>query len=417
MCVAAVGIVKELRGRRAIVSFQGALQDVSIALLPHVQPEDHVVVHAGFAAEIVKDVPKLYRDVVATDARARQIIDAITRELKKLSGRHIRVMNFCGSHEHTIVQYGLRELLPENIELISGPGCPVCVTPVEEVALGLEAARRNNVILTTFGDLVRVPTPWGSLEELRAEGADVRIIYDVNQALQMARVESREVVHLAIGFETTAPLTAAVLREARGVRNFSIISSHRVTPPAMRYVLSNRQLDAVLCPGHVAMITGAEPFQSIFATAGIPYVISGFEPIDVLQGILLLMQQMTGTSGNHNQYDRVVARSGNPVAQRLIREVFTPVDACWRGLDVLPASRLMLREQYRHFDAEYKYGLHLTGRKAGGENHCACDAVLKGANPRQCAHFGTACTPDHPLGPCMVSREGACHIIYHNGIC
>ncbi|WP_425059071.1 hypothetical protein SCACP_37250 [Sporomusa carbonis] len=415
MCVAAVGMVTAVQGKRAIVSFKGALQEVSLALLPHVKIGDHVVVHAGFAAEIVKDVPKLYQDVVATDARARQILDAIERETKNFSGQKIRIMNFCGSHENTVVQYGLRDLLPECIELVSGPGCPVCVTAAEEIALGLEVARRENVTLTTFGDLIRVPTPWGSLEQLQEEGADVRVIYDISQALQLARVSEREIVHFAIGFETTAPLTASVIREAQNIDNFSIISSHRVTPPAIEYVLANYQVDAVLCPGHVAMIIGVEPFRSLFNNRRIPYVISGFEPIDLLQGVLFLLQQLLGKmSANNNQYSRVVEEKGNELAQSLLTNVFTLTDAYWRGFDILPASRLILRPEYQQFDAQYRFGLQMPSKPEATETLCICNAILSGANPRECSLFAKACTPEHPSGPCMVSREGACHISYHN---
>lgn len=414
MCVAAVGIVQAIRGDRADVSFQGVLKEVSIALLPHVKMNDHVIVHAGFAAEIIKDVPKLYRDVVATDARARQILDAIEREIKKNPEQQIRIMNFCGSHEHTVMQYGLRELLPENIELVSGPGCPVCVTAVEEIALGIEIARQKNVILTTFGDLVRVPTPWGSLEQIRAEGADVRIIYDINQALQLAMSCEKEVVHFAIGFETTAPLTAAILHEAQHVHNFSILSSHRLTPPAMRYVLANHPIDAVLCPGHVAMIIGTEPFRALFDQYRVPYVISGFEPIDVLQGILNLIQQLAGLPGIHNQYARVVEEKGNHVAQALIHDVFIPVDGYWRGIDIIKDSRLVLRDEYRHFDAEVRFNLSMPREETASENPCMCSTLLPGIQPQECSVFATKCTPDHPLGPCMVSREGVCYITYHN---
>lgn len=416
MCVATVGIVVEIQGQRALVDFSGALMEVSVALLPRVKIDDHVMVHAGFAAEVVKDVSKLYRDMVANDARAVQILDAIAKAAEKFSDRQIRIMNFCGSHEHTTVQYGLRELLPDNIELLSGPGCPVCVTAVEEIALGMEAARKKDVTLTTFGDLVRVPTPWGSLAEFRASGGDVRVISDIHQALQLARAGNKEVVHLAVGFETTAPATAAVVEAAADVPNFSIISSHRVTPPAMRYILANHAVDGVLCPGHVAMITGMGPFHAIFAEFPKPYVVCGFKPLDVLQGIFLLLRQLAGlTVATRNQYACAVQEKGNIVAQNLINEVFSLSDAFWRNIDVLPASRLVLCERYQYFDAEYRFALQVPPMMKENGQRCLCEKILQGANPRKCPHFATGCTPEQPLGPCMVSREGTCFICYNNG--
>lgn len=416
MCVATVGLVVEIQGQRALVDFSGALKEVSIALLPQVKIDDHVMVHAGFAAEIVQDVSKLYREMVASDARAGQILDAIRERAKKFSDRQIRIMNFCGSHEHTTVQYGLRELLPANIELLSGPGCPVCVTAAEEIALGMEAVWKNDVTLTTFGDLVRVPTPWGSLAELRASGGDVRVVSDVQQALRLARTGKKEVVHLAVGFETTAPATAAAVVEAAAeVPSFSIISAHRVTPPAMRYILANHAVEGVLCPGHVAMITGLGPFHAIFADFSKPYVICGFTPLDVLQGILLLLQQLAGLPVTRNQYASAVREEGNTVARNLMNEVFSLTDAYWRHIDVLPASRLVLCEKYQYFDAEYRFALQVppVGKEKG--RHCLCENILQGENPRKCPHFATGCTPEQPLGPCMVSREGACLICYNKG--
>jgi hydrogenase expression/formation protein HypD len=418
MCVAAVGMVQSIQGQRAIINFKGALQEVSIALLPRVKTGEYVVVHAGFASEIVKDVPKLYQEVVATDARARQLLDAIERETEKIPKEKIRIMNFCGSHETTIVQYGIRELLPEKIELVSGPGCPVCVTAVEEIAMGMEAVRKHNVTLTTFGDLLRVPTPWGSLEQLQEAGADIRVIYDAQQALQLAKESTREVVHFAVGFETTAPVTAAIVKEASSLSNFSILSSHRITLPAIQYVLDHYKLDAVLCPGHVAMVIGRMPFANIFNPNKIPYVIGGFEPIDVLEGILLLLQQIRMPSvKNNNQYARVVQDNGNVLAQQLIDDVFQLTDSYWRGLEIVPDSRLILRDEYRKFDAEYRFNLTIPARSQNrNDDACSCGSVLSGSNPRLCSSFANECTPEHPLGPCMVSQEGSCRIHYTSGL-
>ncbi|HEX2945489.1 MAG TPA: hydrogenase formation protein HypD [Clostridia bacterium] len=415
MCVAAFGQVVGLNGSNAVVSFGGALKEVSAVLVPKVSTGDTVVVHAGFATEIVKDMQKFYKDVVATDAYAAHLLDAIKKENEKLHGQKFRVMGFCGTHENTIVKYGLRELLPQNIRLISGPGCPVCVTPEEELAMGMELLKRENVILTTYGDLLRVPTPLGSLEQCRARGADIRMIYDIGQALETARTTDREVVHFAVGFETTAPGTAALLKEAGDIGNFSVLSSHRITPPAMEYVLDNSEIDAILCPGHVAMVIGTEPFDNISKKYGIPCVISGFEPTDVLEAILRLLANYGGTDLSIiNQYTRVVEDKGNLLAQSLIDEVFTLKDANWRGVGILPKSRLVLKKEYSRFDAESKFGIGLKDNEVAKHDGCICGEVLKGIEPQHCPNFGKACTPSNPKGPCMVSREGTCYIALAN---
>jgi hydrogenase assembly chaperone HypC/HupF/hydrogenase expression/formation protein HypD len=415
MCVAAFGQVTELNGKDAVVSFRGALKEVSVTLLPKVKIGDTVVVHAGFATEIVKDPKKIYRDVVATDAYARQLLDAIEKENKRLHERELKIMNFCGTHENTIVQYSLRDLLPPNIRLLSGPGCPVCVTPEEEIAMGLELAKKENIIFTTFGDLLRVPTRWGSLENLRLKGVDVRMVYDISQALDLAKTTKSEVVHFAVGFETTAPGTAAVVQEAGNTENFSIISSHRITPPAMEYVIYNSQIDILLCPGHVAMVIGTGPFDRLVKKYGIPCVISGFEPADILQAILQAMAQHGKEERSAiNQYENVVKEKGNILAQNLIEETFTLKDANWRGVGVLPKSRLMLNDKYSRFDAEAKFGLKMPEMNKKDGQTCMCGEVLKGMKPMLCPNFGKECTPANPAGPCMVTGEGACSIAYRN---
>lgn len=415
MCVAAFGKIVELKGNNATVSFRGALKEVSVTLLPKVRIGDTVVVHAGFATEIVKDPLKVYRDVVATDAYARQLLDAIEKENKRLHEPELKIMNFCGTHENTIVQYSLRDLLPSNIQLISGPGCPVCVTPEEEIALGLKLAKKENIILTTFGDLLRVPTRWGSLEQLRLEGVDVRMVYDISQALEIARNSKSEVVHFAVGFETTAPGTAAAIHEAGDINNFSIISSHRITPPAIEYVMMNTKMDVLLCPGHVAMVIGTRPFAALVKEYGVPCVVSGFEPTDILQAVYQAMRQFSVSNRSViNQYDNVVSENGNVVAQNLINETFTLKDADWRGVGVLPKSRLVLNSEYKRFDAEAKFGLKMPEKENAGMRTCKCGEVLKGMKPQLCPNFGKTCTPENPAGPCMVTAEGACSIAYMN---
>ena len=415
MCVAVFGQVAELKGKNAVVSFRGALKEVSVALLPKVKIGDTVVVHAGFASEIVKDPKKVYRDVVATDSYARQLLDEIGKENKRLHERELKIMNFCGTHENTIVQYSLRDLLPPNIQLVSGPGCPVCVTPEEEIAMGLELAKKENIIFTTFGDLLRVPTRWGSLEQLRLDGVDVRMVYDISQALDIARNSKSEVVHYAVGFETTAPGTASVIGEAGNIENFSVISSHRITPPAMEYVISNSKMDILLCPGHVAMVIGTRPFDALTRKYNIPCVIGGFEPVDILQAILRAMYHFGEDCDSAiNQYENVVKEDGNVLAQELMDETFELKDANWRGVGELPKSRLVLKREYERFDAEKKFGLQMPKAEKTVGRTCMCGEVLKGMKPEICPNFGKKCTPMNPVGPCMVTGEGACSIAYMN---
>ena len=415
MCVAAFGEVVGLNGKDAVVSFRGAQKEVSVTLLPKVKIGDTVAVHAGFATEIVKDPKKIYRDVVATDAYARQLLDAIEKENQRLQKRELKIMNFCGTHENTIVQYSLRDLLPANIHLLSGPGCPVCVTPEEEIAMGLELVKKEHIVFTTFGDLLRVPTRWGSLEKLRLEGVDVRMVYDVSQALELAKTTKSEVVHFAVGFETTAPGTAAVIQEVGTTDNFSIISAHRITPPAIEYVISHADIDILLCPGHVAMVTGTAPFDRIVREYGLPCVIGGFEPTDILEAVLqALVQYGKKSSSAMNQYKNVVQEQGNIQARRLIDKTFTLKDATWRGIGVLPNSRLVLKDQYLRFDAEAKFGLKMPKLSGEDAQACMCGEVLKGMKPTLCPNFGRKCTPANPAGPCMVTGEGACSIAYAN---
>lgn len=414
MCVAAIGQVMEIKGTRALCSFRGAMKETSIVLVPKVEVGHYVVVHAGFATEILKDLPGYYRNTVATDAYARQLLDAIATKCIELQGRPIRIMNFCGSHEHTITQFGLRGLLPDNINLVSGPGCPVCVTPISEIYLAMDVCQKYDVILTVYGDMLTIPTPRGSLEQWRAEGANIRLVSDINQALQLARQVKQQVVHFAVGFETTAPSTGAAIMEATDMTNFSIISSHRLTLPAMEYVLSTSSIDAVICPGNVAMVTGSEPFEKIFEKYRLPLIITGFEPIDVIEAVLKVVCQLReNASSLENQYSRVVRNTGNPTAKQILAQVFQAENAPWRGLPTLPESRLVLKNIYEKFNAESKFALQKSQVVPETEETCCCAEVLRGEKqPKDCPYFDKECTPEKPKGPCMTTTEGACKIRY-----
>jgi len=415
MCVAAVGKVIKVNGGQALCSFDGVLKEVSIALLPMVQPGDNVVVHSGFASEIVKDRKKLYRDIVSTDSFARQILEAIERENKKLKNRHIQLMHFCGSHEDLIVKYGLRELLPDNIQLISGPTCSMCVLPECEIELGLKIAQKEDVILTVFEDLLYIRTRLGSLIDFKERGSHIKVVYDINQALQIAKSTKKEVVYFSIGFENTIPAIAQTLLEAKDVDNFSIISSHRTVIPAMDYVLQISKVDGAICPGHIAMVIGVKPFEQLSRKHQSNFVIAGFEPIDILKAVLTIIREINNnTSGTINQYTRIVEEQGDILAQKKIKEVFSYKDAVWRGFPSLPNSRLILRKEFDNFNAEKKFAIPLLENCEELSDKCICGDILKGKKPQECMNFYQVCTPITPQGPCIVSKNGACYISYQN---
>ena len=340
---------------------------------------------------------------------------ALAEDIRRLvePGRTYKLMEVCGGHTHSIYRYGIDGLLPESVELVHGPGCPVCVLPMGRVDDGIAIAREPNVILTCFGDMMRVPGSRGSLLEAKAGGADVRMVYSPLDALAIAREgPEREVVFFAIGFETTAPSTALTLKRARteGVANFSCLCNHVTIVPPLRALLESPDLriDGFVGPGHVSSVVGARPFQFIPADYGRPLVISGFEPLDVLQSIQMLLAQLAdGRCEVENQYRRVVPWEGNPAALAVMAEVFELRPHFeWRGLGFISQSALRLSDAYADLDAERRFAV--PGVRVADPKACQCGEVLKGViKPWQCKVFGTACTPERPIGTCMVSPEGA----------
>jgi hydrogenase expression/formation protein HypD len=336
-------------------------------------------------------------------------------------GRTYKLMEVCGGHTHSIYRYGIDGLLPDGVELVHGPGCPVCVLPMGRVDDGIAIAHEPNVIFTCFGDMLRVPGSRGSLLEAKAEGADVRIVYSPLDALTIAkRNPDREVVFFAIGFETTAPSTALTLKRAKAERiaNFSCICNHVTIVPPLRALLDSPdlRLDGFVGPGHVSSIVGARPFEFIPADYGRPMVISGFEPLDVLQSIHMLLAQLTsGRCEVENQYRRVVPWEGNQRALEVMAEVFELRPHFeWRGLGFISQSGLKLSAAYAELDAERRYAI--PGVRVADPKACQCGEVLKGViKPWECKVFGTACTPERPIGTCMVSPEGACAAYYNYG--
>ncbi len=355
-----------------------------------------------------------YRDA----ALAGELVERI----QNLSRTPVRFMEICGTHTMAIFRHGIRSLLPEHIELISGPGCPVCVTSTEEIDRCVKLAGEPGVTITTFGDMLRVPGSGDSLQARAAQGADVRMVYSSLDALRMAEENpEREIVFLGIGFETTAPTVAAAVRTAkhRGVANFSVLSAHKLLPPAMEALVSGGDLrvDGFLCPGHVSTIIGTSSYADIAGRFGVPCVVAGFEPVDMLQSILMLVQQVEeGEARPEIQYARAVSPEGNPAALRLMDEVFEPCDSIWRGLGPIPSSGLSLRGDFSGHDARCRFDPDVApAREPTG---CRCADVLKGiVRPPQCPLFRGVCTPRTPVGACMVSSEGTCaaYFKYHAG--
>jgi len=326
-------------------------------------------------------------------------------------GRPVRFMEVCGGHTMAIHRFGISALLPLGIELLSGPGCPVCVTATTYIDRAVAAARDEGAVLATFGDLYRVPGGDGSLEDAVAAGADVRVVYSPRDALRIAAADpARQVVLLAVGFETTAPGVAATVLEtaSAGLSNFRVLSGHKTMPPALAALLEAPEvaLDGFILPGHVSTIIGAEPYRFIPERFGVPCSIAGFEPADVLQSILALVEQcVEGRARVENNYGRVVREKGNPTALALMNKVFEPADAQWRGIGLIEGSGLDLRDQWR----AYRLPRPDPAEPSAGAKGCRCGEVLRGlVKPPQCPLFGQSCTPDSPVGPCMVSSEGSC---------
>lgn len=325
----------------------------------------------------------------------------------------VRLMEICGTHTVAIFRSGLRQLLPPSIQLISGPGCPVCVTANEDIDRAIWLARQPGVIITTFGDLMRVPGSVSSLQQERSRGADVRIVYASFDALRIARDNpNRQVVLIGIGFETTAPTVAVAVQQAarEGLRNFSVFSAHKLLPPAMRALLDSPDLfiDGFICPGHVSTVIGARAYEEFAANYHKPCVITGFEPLDLLQGITMLMEQIErGRAEVMIQYTRAVSWAGNVAAQNALSQVFEAANSTWRGLGEIPASGLTLRGKWRDYDATARFAMPvITVQEHPG---CRCGEVLRGVlAPPQCGLFAKVCSPRHPVGPCMVSSEGTC---------
>lgn len=354
-----------------------------------------------------------FRDEYRKEAAARRLADAIARTVTQ----PWTLMEVCGGQTHAIVRFGVDALLPPEVTLVHGPGCPVCVTPVEYVDKAIEIASRPDVILCSFGDMLRVPGTDGDLLAGKSRGADVRVVYSPLDALEIARAEpSRQVVFFAVGFETTAPANAMAVYQAKreSLDNFSTLVSQVLVPPAMRAVLdgSRRLVQGFLAAGHVCTVMGLAEYEPIVARYGVPIVVTGFEPLDILEGVYRCVRQLEdGRAEVENQYSRSVRAEGNRAAQAVMNEVFRVIPRRWRGMGDIPESGLGLADAYAAFDAERRFGPVSAGEEEASE--CISDLVLRGEHkPPECPAFGVRCTPERPLGVTMVSSEGACAAYY-----
>jgi len=350
--------------------------------------------------------------------RSKEFTDKIIKTINKLIKEvktPLKFMHVCGTHEHTISKYGLRTLLPKEIEILSGPGCPVCICPAADIDKAIEIGKRDNTILTTFGDMIRVPATNISLAELKAKGADVRIVYGPNDAIKIAKDNpNKEIIFFAIGFETTVPLIGYEIQSGPP-SNFSVICAHKLIPAALELLMSQSllKIDGFLSPGHVSTIIGLKPYEIFSQGYKIPNVIAGFEPNDVLLSILMLLKQVRDKKYDTiNEYSRVVKPEGNKIAQKIIADVFESISSPWRGIGRIADGGLAIREKFQEFDADKKFNIKIE-KSQDIPPGCSCHLIMVGKlYPYECELFGTKCTPINPIGPCMVSMEGTCSIYF-----
>ncbi len=354
-----------------------------------------------------------------TEYRDKELVRILVDKIHAYRGPQVRFMEVCGGHTMAIQKFGIPSLLPDNVALVSGPGCPVCVTSLQFVDHAIALGRRDDFIITTYGDLIRVPGSSSSLEQEKSRGSDIRMVYSTLESLSIARDNpGKKVLFLGIGFETTAPASAAALVQARkeNLDNFFVLSAHKIMPPAMAAIVNEDvKLNGYLAPGHVSTITGAGIYRDISGKFGLPVVVAGFEPSDILQSIHMLLEQLrTGNISVEIQYKRVVTPEGNLKAQKMMQDVFRLRDDWWRGLGILPLSGLGISDAYAQWDAERVFDIEVEPTQE--PEGCICGEVLKGvSHPTECILFDSVCNPSNPVGTCMVSEEGACQAFYKYG--
>lgn len=352
--------------------------------------------------------------------RNKKLVLSFSKEIKRLiPKREVSIMEVCGTHTHNFMRFGLRKFLPDNLKFISGPGCPVCVSSPEYIDQAIAYSKLSGVIMLSFGDMLRVPGRISSLEKERGAGADVRVVYSPLDALTVAKNNpEKKVIFLAVGFETTAPAFALTIIRAKKdkIKNLFFFTSLKLIPAAMRYLAVDKELklDGFLCPGHVSSIIGTKPYEFLPKKFRLGCCISGFEPVDILESLSMLLKQIKADRPKvDNQYARAVRTQGNPQAQKIIRNVFEEENSLWRGLGIIKRSGLKIKNDFAQFDAEKEFHIGSRQQAAGRRLKCKCSDILKGkAQPKDCVLFKKTCTPDKPYGPCMVSAEGACNAHY-----
>jgi hydrogenase expression/formation protein HypD len=355
-----------------------------------------------------------------TEFRSSELGEGLVSRIQQRSKKRARFMEFCGGHTVTIFRYGIRQLLPPTIEMVSGPGCPICVTANADLDKAIALSKVPGVIVATFGDMLKVPGSYSSLEKAKAEGAEVQTVYSAMDALDIAQANPKKsVVFLGIGFETTAPTIAASILQAgeKGIKNYYVLSLHKVCPPVIKALLDSGEveLQGLVCPGHVSAVIGSHPWEFIANEYNIPCVISGFEPLDILQCVEMLVEQAEkGESRVEIAYRRGVKPEGNQIALKLMESVFEPSPARWRGMGEIAQSGLKIKAEYKSFDAEIAFDIKTE--PAVEHEGCICGEILRGVKtPADCKLFAKACTPENPIGPCMVSAEGSCSAYYLYG--
>lgn len=423
MCLGIVGLLEANKGEQGTANINGLKLPVNLTLLPDVKAGDYILIHAGFALKKVDHRQILAQETASTFNSKYQveIYTKIAKEIQQLAKGlpPLTVMEVCGTHTVAIARYGLKKLLPQQIRLVSGPGCPVCVTPTNELDAVINLVNDYPVTLVTFGDMLRVPGSFSNLEEAKAKGASVKVVYSPEQALLLAQNTKKDVVFLAIGFETTAPLVAQLIKKAftLKLKNFSLFLSHRLIPPALDGLLSLKttKVDGLILPGHVSTVIGLKAYRQLQRKYKLPMVVAGFTPEQILLALKeIVLQKVKGQVKLDSVYKSTVTEEGNKEAQASMANYFQVKDALWRGIGVIPNSGLELQPQWRYFAAQERYQLHFTlEQKTAG---CLCAQILIGAKtPKDCRLFARACTPESPKGPCMVSSEGSCQAEYIYG--
>ena len=346
----------------------------------------------------------------------KRILSEIEEEVKNYSGI-INLMEVCGTHTMQIGKFGIRKLLPENINLLSGPGCPVCVSPNSYIDKAIEFSKIKNTVVATFGDMMKVPGSYSSLEKEKSKGYDIRVVYSSIDCIKMAEENpDKNIIFLGIGFETTAPVVASTIKIAnsKNLKNFYVFSGHKLIPPAMEILVEDEEvgIDGFICPGHVSTIIGSKPYNFIAEKYNIPCVIAGFEPVDILHAIYLLVKKSIAGEGEVIiQYRRAVREEGNKIALETMNEIFDTVSSEWRGIGVIEKSGLKIKKEFKEFDAEEKFKIEMKETKE--PEGCICGEILKGKKkPNDCKLFASFCNPENPVGPCMVSSEGTCAAYY-----